>query len=106
MDIGCESWGWNVIDGGTLHRIRERMSNFETMTFREILRSGSHEIDTWKLCRSATKRMTEKLLQFDTLMSLRISARERLWGIRTGNIIDLLWWDPEHEICPSEPKHT
>jgi len=37
----------------------------------------------------------------DALVSLRLSGKERVWGILQENALLLLWWDPGHEICPS-----
>ena len=42
----------------------------------------------------------------DELVSLRLSGRERVWGILDENILNLLWWVPEHQVCPSLKKHT
>jgi hypothetical protein len=40
------------------------------------------------------------------LFSIRIAAKKRIWGIRDIVILRLLWWDPNHEVCPSPKKHT
>ena len=42
----------------------------------------------------------------DELMSFRLDSRGRVWCIQTGNIMRVLWWDPNHEVCPSFKKHT
>lgn len=36
----------------------------------------------------------------------RITAKERVWGLLVEDVFYLLWWDPEHEVCPSHLKHT
>jgi predicted DNA-binding transcriptional regulator AlpA len=40
------------------------------------------------------------------LFSLRLSSLERLWGLRSNDVFSVLWWDPNHQICPSPKKHT
>ena len=50
-----------------------------------------------------------RILQLDdneTLISLRLKGRQRVWGIRILSVLNLLWWDPEHEVFHSEKKHT
>ena len=42
----------------------------------------------------------------EELVSFRIGGRERLWAIRVETEAFLLWWDPNHEICPSQKKGT
>ena len=37
----------------------------------------------------------------DMISRLQISGKRRLYGIRRGNQLYALWWDPEHEIWPS-----
>jgi hypothetical protein len=106
LDVGCPLYGWNHVEGATAHIIRERLGHYEKMTFREILRADCHEIETWKLCKDARDRMASIPLHAETLMSLRVNSRGRVWGIRTRNIIDLLWWDPEHAVYPVPKKGT
>jgi hypothetical protein len=40
----------------------------------------------------------------DDLFSLHLGGKPRVWGVRDGSVLRLLWWDPEHEICPSLPR--
>jgi hypothetical protein len=44
--------------------------------------------------------------EFEDLVSLRLSARERVWGILAEGVLELLWWDPDHKVCPSLPRNT
>jgi len=59
------------------------------------------------IIKDAQKRLEElKLDDVDQLYSLRLNGRERLWGIRSNDKFSILWWDPEHQICPAPLKHT
>jgi hypothetical protein len=42
----------------------------------------------------------------DGLVELHLSSRERIWGVRRGNVCHLLWWDPRHEVYPSPLRNT
>ena len=42
----------------------------------------------------------------DGLWCVRLSGLERVWGTRRGPVFNLLWWDPDHTVCPSHKKHT
>lgn len=67
----------------------------------------SHLVSTEKLCKEAQKRLVElKLDDWGQIFSLRLSSKERLWGLLQGDIFYALWWDPEHQVCPSILKHT
>ncbi len=34
------------------------------------------------------------------------NGKQRIWGIKDRNILKVLWWDPDHEVCPSLKKYT
>lgn len=101
-------FGWEQLDkNGLLSKVLPRIQHFETMKWQEILGTQNHEVQIASLAPEAQKRL--QFLQLDDigqLLSLRLSARERVWGIRNRDVVDLLWWDPEHKVCPSEKKHT
>lgn len=104
-------WGWSVVDGATLNRIRERLIAFESMTWNEILVQGGHAHHRVKLHRiipQAHRRLEEIFgaIDIDELVSLRLTGVERIWGVLDGNVLRVLWWDPGHEICPSLMRHT
>lgn len=103
-------WGWNRLPADKLTEVREKLSQFETMTWREMLMDAKkryHNVPIANLSSAAQARL-EQLGQadIDQILSLRISAKERVWGIQHSAVVNLLWWDPEHQVCPSEKKHT
>lgn len=86
-----------------LHKKRE----FEGMTWSDIHRGGSHEIEPDSLCKEAKDRLIEiDMDDVDALLSLRLTGKNRLWCVREENILRVLWWDPDHLVCPSKKKHT
>lgn len=90
------------------------LESIEKMTWQEILSaskshgqgSKSHEIEVSSLTKSAQKRLEELKIYEDTLTSIRINAKVRLWGIREESVFYILWYDKEHEICNSMKKNT
>lgn len=96
------------MDHGTLLEVMERLGNFEGMTWTEIEQStGSHPISKNLLIKSAQDRLIEiKQDDVDELFSLRVNGKARIWGIREEHVLRVLWWDPEHQVCPSEKKNT
>jgi hypothetical protein len=101
-------WGWSDISKELiLNEIHSKLSNFETMTIPQLQLNGSHFVEVNILCRDAQKRL-DLIRQDDNdeLFSLRLSGKKRIWGIVNGNIFSVLWWDPDHAVCPSNLKHT
>ena len=105
-----DPFGWHKLDIEKLHEIRSRLVNFETMTWNEILIIGKkrhHSIDTKDLCKHAQDRLEElRLDDIDSLVSLSLNGPGRIWGILQQSSLLLLWWDPDHQVCPSNMKHT
>ncbi len=73
------------------------------MTWAELLGGKqNHNVSVSDLCKAARQRL-EEIGQddIDELLSLRLSGKERVWGILSEGVCTLLWWDPEHQVCPS-----
>lgn len=106
----CDPFGWHELDAQMLHYIREKLSNFESMTLNEIFvkhRKQNHGVPIKGLRREAIRRLADlRLDDIDELYTLHLSGKERIWGILNHNVLTLLWWDPTHQACPSEKKHT
>lgn len=103
-------WGWTSIDGAKARDVYQKLVQYEKRTWAEAHRSGSagvKAIPTGSICPDAQRRLEVlKLDDVDELVEFRLSARERAWGIRLGNVCYVLWWDPEHQVCPSTKHHT
>lgn len=100
--IGQERWFRSVFP---------KLCNLETMTWAEIQRASggrshgnnSHFVPVEDLSKEARDRLNELFgqIDFDELFSLRLQGAHRLYGIRDGRILKVIWFDAEHEVCPS-----
>lgn len=101
-------FSWHPITRSLLvDEILPKLQSFERMTWEEILGRKNHSVRVADLCRDAQKRLEHlRLDDVEELVSLRLDGKERVWGIRRKASMLLLWWDPNHEVCPSEKKHT
>ena len=100
-------WGWHQMNSKIWNEIHKRITNFESMPWVEIYKTESHFVSIERLCTSARKRLEDMQLDdIDRLFSLRLTGKQRIWGIRDRNILKILWWDPNHEVCPSPKRYT
>ncbi len=102
-------WGRCKLEDNTVWEdILPNIRAYESMTWAEIEldKKRNHSVPVSGLCKEARKRAQEIRLDVDDLFRFRFSGKQRLWGIRDRNMFKLLWWDPGHEICPSELKNT
>lgn len=102
------NWGWNNIDYFLLTtEIIPKLQNFETMQWSQILGSKHHEVNIEGFSKEALKRLEElRMDDQETMVSLRLSGEKRLWGVRKGSVLKIIWWDPHHKVYPSKLKHT
>lgn len=102
--------GWQKLAMEDGLRALAALGELERLTWREILqRDGkrNHVIPVYKLEKFAQEHLKRtKLADVDDLISLRVSGKERLWGIPQGSALLVLWWDPDHRIYTVSKKNT
>lgn len=80
------------------------------MTWGEILTEGgkrNHLIAVSRLDKPARERLIElKQDDVDEVMSLGLTSKGRILGILENSVLRLLWWDPNHDACPSYKRNT
>lgn len=59
----------------------------------------------------AQKRLAQRHIEQDSIISLRLSATHRIYGYITGAVFNILWYDGNHGdnatcVCRSRLKHT
>jgi hypothetical protein len=66
-------------------------------------KSKHHFLEYDKLSFRARQRIVAKRLQQDTdlIFSLRLSNKVRIIGLRKDDRLEVIWFDPEHDFCPS-----
>lgn len=107
MDYGGP-WGFDGLSSAHVKLIAESCRSWETLTVGEFRGLPSHvEIAKEALINDAQERMIEiGLEEYDGLWHLRLGNKPRLWGLLDGHVFYVVWWDPEHEVCPSAKKNT
>ncbi|MEM8571130.1 MAG: hypothetical protein AAGG56_09505 [Pseudomonadota bacterium] len=110
---GPLSWRFSICDRGgpfcwelspeNAKQIMIRLAEFEAKTWAQIESTGSHRIECHRLQKAARDRLMEiGQDDQDELMSFRISGACRVWCIPDKSIMRVLWWDPEHQVYPTE----
>jgi len=107
-----DPFGWHTLNAASLGYVRSGLVNFESMTWNEILVQGrkqNHLIAIGELSKAARDRLNVLFngnIDVDELLSLRLTGKERVWGILDNGVLVLLWWDPQHQVCPSALRNT
>lgn len=100
-------WGFESMSPGDVVELFEGLGKFESMTVGELAASDNHhfvEYGDMSQCPNPepVRRLAEHYQGADTVCRLRLSGKKRLYGIRQKHVFAILWWDPEHEIWPSQ----
>ncbi|KHD07129.1 hypothetical protein PN36_28025 [Candidatus Thiomargarita nelsonii] len=99
------TWSWDVMDIKKSHEILKKLGDFETRTWGEIesnKEEGSHLVKVDDCPNPQVKERLEQLEldDIDELFSLRLSGKERIFGILEGFTLKILWYDSEHKVWP------
>jgi hypothetical protein len=101
-------YAWHTLSQDDLHDLHDRLSAFEGMTWQQIQQSAkSHFINVSTISKTAQEDLSSrKLDDVDQVFSLRLTGAKRVFGLLREGVLDILWWDPDHQVCPSNLKHT
>lgn len=111
---GQITFSFSIFDGDThwcdgydakshFHTVAKKLRQYQSMTWNEIL-SRDHPVEVThpRFTERARRRLGElRLEEFDSIWRLALNGKPRLWGIRYRDVFYVLWWDPEHQVCPS-----
>jgi len=102
-------YGWAGATREHLLKVIEVVRGMEKQTATEIFDAARYRqtvgaskgIPFTEICRRAQRRLREiGLDEHDLLYEIRITRRARLWCLRFSAVACLLWWDPDHLVCP------
>jgi hypothetical protein len=88
--------------------IVSKLHEFDSMDWSEIKGKQHHFLSYSCLSKEAKDRL--KTLELDdeveNLFSFHLQGKPRIIAIYHLGQAKLLWYDPEHKVCPSKLKHT
>lgn len=105
-------YGWDdmILEKENVIEVLERLHDLEQKTWDDLLhkeKKKNHPISVTDIIPEANKLLRNNHMDdIDSIYSFHLTSTLRIWGIFTGNVLDIIWWDKNHEICPSELKYT
>jgi hypothetical protein len=100
-DWGPEVWT-TVIEPKLKQWVLLRWSEIERFTTDNGHRMH-HSMSTETICNEGQERLIEIDLYVDELYRFRLGNKRRLWGRRIVSEFQIVWYDPEHRIYPTDP---
>ena len=95
-------------------RLLEHLDGWETQTWQQILvdaKKQNHSIEVNELNKAARDRLQELHIEEESVISLRLSGTQRIYGIMDEDAFCIIWFDDNHGdndtcVCRSHKKHT
>lgn len=106
---------WSITNCDDLHtKVIDKLVSFERMKWSDIITTTSgrksntrnHFIEIRECCKDAQKRAGELKIFEDSMLSIALGSKLRLFGIMNDNVFSIVWYDEDHEIYPVEKRHT
>jgi hypothetical protein len=110
------SWRFSTVDKNgpfawprgtdTELKIVGRLHDFDSMKWTEIEGPDHHLLSAGSLSKEAVERLREikQEDEIDSMFSFHLHGEPRIICIRDRGIARLLWFDPEHGVCPVNKK--
>jgi hypothetical protein len=111
----AEAWSWGVDrdwgDDAWATLLEPKLNEFAQLTWKEIDtfntpigHKAHHAQSVDSICGEAQTRIADLCIDHDgDIFRFRLGNMRRLWGFREVNVFAVLWYDPTHQIYPTEP---
>lgn len=103
-----DAYGFDAADSDAITSVVQALGQFESMTLPELFNGhpGKHyEVETAH--DNIKSRLADLGREDETRVSrLRLAGKPRLYGFLRENVFYVLWWDPKHQLWPSEKRNT
>lgn len=101
----CGIWTDGADQDRAFHDIASSLRDLQQLDWSGLMQDHRrcHDIPMDHMVPEAWNRLVERRLdQFEKLMRFRCTGANRIYGIRTNDVFNIIWWDPDHRVCPSE----
>lgn len=123
FDVHHEEWGIKALEKSDIDKLMGKLKSFESMKWKEFRKNHAigHYLSKGELSPKAKKRWQEIQIKEANegdgvegdigrkgFYSMRFEGRIRLIGEldEENCIFQIIWYDPNHQVCLSEKKHT
>jgi hypothetical protein len=107
LDHGHPKWCFAHSNPDKIAEVLLKLGQIERLLETERRQGGSHPVTKDILIKAAQDRLSELMFDdIDEMYSVRVTGKERIYTIRHGQVFHIIWFDKDHEICPSRKKHT
>lgn len=104
-------WGFVGLQADAISGLLAQLVQFEKMTVNEAFHRGDYpgkcyDLEALPNARALERLEERQLADQDKIWRLRIGGTGRLYGFLADNVFHVVFWDPDHEIWPSQLRNT
>ena len=101
IDMEDEEWGWGCVPINNFFEIlKKSLQKYEGMSWKDVLkRKSCHPVPVHRITGRARDRFTMLCPDVDTLHQVDFSELGRVWGVKRGAYLQLVWHNPHHTVC-------
>lgn len=113
-DAECWALTHDLVKSSFWNEILPHLQSLESQKWSNILidaKKQNHSIDVSELNKVACNRLEDLMIESESIISLRLTGKHRLYGYITRSVFNILWVDFDHGdnktcVCRSKKKHT
>lgn len=99
---------WSIANSDFINDVLPKLISFEQRKWSDIISDKTK--NHWIKCEDFSKEARERIeiipQSYDSLFSIRLTGKIRLFGFIEDGVYYIIWVDQNHEVCPSPLKHT
>lgn len=101
-------FAWTGLDDAAeFQAVIRKLAEIEMLSENDLRQQGSHPIELHKLSPDAQQRLRDiHHDDLDSIFSIRLTGAVRVHCIHHLNVMRVLWYDPNHQVCPAPLKNS
>jgi hypothetical protein len=104
-------WGFGDLTAEAICDLLAQLVAFESMTVHEAFHKGDYPGKSYELEGLPNPVALERLEAINLadqtkIWRLRVGGTGRLYGFLKFNVFHVVWWDPDHQVWPSQKRNT
>ncbi len=106
IDYRHPKFGWCTVDIlYFLKNIIQRLQSYEGQVWHDL--KLDHRCHPWgldEIPKECYSRLEERQIDIEQLYQIPLGSKPRIIGYKDRQVFYLMWWDKEHEFCPTKAK--
>jgi hypothetical protein len=101
------AFAWTSLESEDLPRVFNALAGFEGMRWSDIEnKDHCHEMGVDRCHEEIGTHLAQQGHDVDVLFQLSTGNKGRIFGIRTQHVLEIVFWDRDHDVYATKKKNT